>query len=322
MRRALGGAAPWLSALLVSASLPRLLPDWLGFLLTVALAKALVVLGVAVLLRSNLVSFGHGLYFATGAYAVAFAARWLHLREAVLLILVTLLVSGALAAVLGLFLARYRGIFFGMLTLAFSMILYSLLLKLYSLTGGTDGMVIAPPTILGLSPGAQATRAYYYLTLVCLALALIGTRRWLGSPVGFLANAIRDNEIRVEYMGASVRRGIYRTYLLSGLLGGLGGCLVAFTVGHIAPEFSYWTQSGDFVFVTVLGGYASVFAPVVGSVVFELVRNYAYALSPYTWQMSLGVILLFIILFLPRGLWSLLETFRVVSSPWTSSSKR
>src|SRR5262249_12714876 len=178
----------------------------------------------------------------------------------------------------------------GMLRLAFSMILYSLLLKLYSVTGGTDGMVIAPPTVLGLVPGARAAAVDHYLTLLCLALALWVTRRWLASPLGYLANAIHDNEIRVEYMGASVRQGLDRTYVLSGVLGGLGGTLVAFTVGHIAPEFSYWTQSGDFVFVTVLGGYSSVFAPVVGSVVFEVVRNYAYALSPYTWQMGLGVI--------------------------------
>src|SRR5260370_22834105 len=98
-----------------------------------------------------------------------------------------------------------------MLTLAFSMILYSLLLRLYWLTGGTDGMVTAPPTILGVAPGAAAGRAHYYLTLVCLALALALTRRWLGSPLGYLASAIRDNEIRVDYIGASVRQRLYRT---------------------------------------------------------------------------------------------------------------
>lgn len=319
MTRALRGAAPTLAVILVLALAPPVLPDWLGFLLTVALAKALVVLGVAVLLRSNLVTFGHGLYFAAGAYTVGLAGKWFALYDALLLILLSALVSGAIAALLGLFLARYRGIFFGMLTLAFSMILYSLLLKLYSVTGGTDGMVITPPTVLGLVPGARAAAADYYLTLGCLALALFVTRRWLASPLGFLANAIRDNEIRVEYMGASVRQGIYLTHLLSGVLGGVGGCLVAFAVGHIAPEFSYWTQSGDFVFVTLLGGYGSVFAPVLGSIVFEVVRNYAYALSPYTWQMSLGVILLAIILFLPRGLWSLLERLQPRSSAWTSS---
>src|SRR5439155_1514756 len=86
--------AAMLAALLALAILPRLLPDWLGFLLTVAFAKAMVVLGVAVLLRSNLVSFGHGLYFAAGAYTVGFAGKWLHLRDAVLLILGAVVVSG------------------------------------------------------------------------------------------------------------------------------------------------------------------------------------------------------------------------------------
>src|SRR5438445_12089262 len=107
--RTLAGAAPWLAVLLALAILPRLLPDWLGFLLTVAFAKALVVLGVAVLLRSNLVSFGHGLYFAAGAYTVGFSAKSLHLREAVLLIFGAVVLSGALASLLWLVLARYSG---------------------------------------------------------------------------------------------------------------------------------------------------------------------------------------------------------------------
>jgi branched-chain amino acid transport system permease protein len=299
-----------LLVLAVFVALPAVLPDWLAFLVTGALAKAMVVLGVVLLLRANLVSFGHGLYFAAGAYTVGFSQKWLHAREALLIIPLALAVSAVLAALLGLFLARYRQIFFGMLTLAFSMILYSMLLKAYSITGGTDGIVIAPPTIAGIALRGGAAAGPYYLTLVVLVVVLALTRRWLASPMGYLANAIRDNEIRVEYMGASVRWAIYRTYVLSGAVGGLGGALVAFTVGHIAPEFAYWTQSGDFVFVAVLGGSTSVFAPVVGSLVFEIVRNYAYALSPYTWQMTLGTILLLVILFLPRGLWSLADRLR------------
>ena len=305
--RAASAAVPVVVAVaLVSAPA---LPDWLEFLLTIALAKALVVLGVAVLLRANLVSFGHGLYFATGAYTVGFAMKWLSLREALLLLPLGLVVGAVVAALLGLFLARYRGIFFGMLSLGFSMILYSLLLKLYSVTGGTDGMVIQPMTLFGVLPAAGRPRltALYYLTLVSATLAFGATRRWLASPLGYLATAIRDNEVRVEYMGASVRHAVYRTYVLSGALGALGGVLVALTVGHIAPEFSYWTQSGEFVFATVLGGITSVFAPVVGSVVFEFVRSYAYALSPNTWQMTLGVILMVIILFMPGGLWSVVD---------------
>jgi branched-chain amino acid transport system permease protein len=323
MSRTRGSRLAQAIALLLLIILPVLLPDWLGFLLTIAFAKAIVVLGVVVLLRSNLVSFGHGLYFAAGAYTVGFAMKWLNMREAALLLPLGLLLSTMVAAVIGLFLSRYRGIFFGMLTLGFSMILYSLLLKLYSITGGTDGMVIKSPTIFGFLPARNATRlaGHYYATLASLVLALALARRWAGSPLGYLATAIRDNEIRVEYMGASAWQSIYYTYILSGALGGLGGGLVALTVGHIAPEFSYWTQSSEFVFVTLLGGYTSVFAPVLGSVVFEFVRSYAYALSPSTWQMTLGVILLAIILFLPQGLWSLRER-PVGWAKWTSSSRR
>ena len=116
-----------------------------------------------------------------------------------------------------------------------------------------------------------------------------------------------DNEIRVEKMGASVRRAIYRTYVLAGALGGLGGALVAVTVGHIAPDLAYWTASGEFVFIALLGGSGSVFAPFIGAAVFEVVRNYAFKVSPYTWQMLLGSVLLIIILFAPGGLWSLFE---------------
>ena len=102
---------------------PLLLSKWIVFLLTIALAKAMVVLGVALLLRGGLISFGHGLYFAAGAYAVAFAVNRWNIREAVVLIPFCLLAGAGLAALTGILLKRYRGIFFAMLSLAFSMIL-------------------------------------------------------------------------------------------------------------------------------------------------------------------------------------------------------
>jgi branched-chain amino acid transport system permease protein len=119
--------------------------------------------------------------------------------------------------------------------------------------------------------------------------------------------AISDNEVRVEFMGASVRRAIYGTYVLSGALAGLGGALTAVVIGHISPDMSYWTISGEFVFVALFGGISSVFAPMFGSVVFEFVRNYAFKISPYTWQILLGGVLLVIILYAPGGLWSIFE---------------
>ncbi|HYU19589.1 MAG TPA: branched-chain amino acid ABC transporter permease [Chloroflexota bacterium] len=289
--------------------IPPFLPGWLLFLLTVAFAKGLVVLGVVLLLRGDLVSFGHGLYYAGGAYAIGIALKdGFPVREALALVALGTAFTTVLAAVVGLFIARYRGIFFGMLSVAFTMILYSLLLKLRWLSGGTDGIPVRATTYVGLETSADTVRLIqYYFVLVLAAAAVYVAYRVAASPLGYLMRAIYDNEIRVEYMGASVHRAIYRTYVLAGALGGLGGALTAVTVGHISPDMAYWTVSGEFVFVALFGGLGSVFAPMIGSVVFEFVRNYAFKFSPYTWQMLLGGVLLVIILFAPGGLWSMFE---------------
>src|SRR5437899_12187310 len=102
-------------------------------------------------------------------------------------------------------------------------------------------------------------------------------------------------------MGASVRQATYCSYIVAGVMASVGGVLAGFSVGHIVLKMSFWTQSGEFVFVALLGGTGSVLAPVAGSIVFEFVRNYAFKYSPYIWQMTLGIVLLGIIFLLPGG---------------------
>ena len=121
---------------------------------------------------------------------------------------------------------------------------------------------------------------------------------------------VRDNEIRVEYLGISVNRLIHLKLVISGVLAGVGGALAALTVEHVDPNMAYWTTSGGFVFVTVLAGTASVAAAFVGSFVFELVRTIAVDLLPGTWQIILGSALLLTILFLPEGLGSIFLRLR------------
>lgn len=295
----------WAVAAAAFALAPLALPGWAAFLLTLALAKSVVVLAIALLLRGGLVSFGHGIFFAAGAYTVGLTMRWLELREAVALTLLGLLVSAGAAALLGLLIARYRGIFFAMLNMAISMVVYALLLKLYWVTGGTDGIGIRTPTILGYAPGREALRlVIYYFTLALTLPAFYAVQRFWVSPLGFTLRAVRDNEVRVEYMGASVRGVIYAAYVLSGVLAGLAGILTGFSVGHIVPELAYWTTSGEFVFVAVLGGPASIPGPLAGAIAYEFLKSYAYKYAAFTWQMTLGVTMLLIILFLPGGLWS------------------
>jgi ABC-type branched-subunit amino acid transport system permease subunit len=288
---------------------PLVVPGWVLFLLTLALAKFMVVLAVALFLRGGLVTFGHALFYAIGAYTAGFGSKWFGLRDAVLLVPVGALLGAIVAALVGLFIARYRGVFFSMLNLAMSMILYAILLKFYWVTGGTDGLSVRTPTLLGYVPPRAVLRLqYYYFTLVVTAVATYAVHRFLASPLGFFLKALADNEIRIEYSGESVQRVIYYTYILSGALGGMAGVLVAFTVGHIVPEYSFWLQSGEFVFIALLGGYGSVPGPLIGAIAFEFIRTYANKFAPHAWQMTLGVIMLLIILVQPGGLWAIYES--------------
>ncbi|WP_114374097.1 branched-chain amino acid ABC transporter permease [Elioraea thermophila] len=282
------------------------LAPWLKFVLTVALAKGLAVMGILLLLRAGQVSFGHALYLSIGAYTVAF------LRPAVpdLLVLLPLAAAVALGVglVIGLFVARYRDIFFGMLNLAFSMVFHSLLEKLYAITKGTDGIRVFRPTVAGFA----LERLPYEWAVLGLALLLALGLGWLAarflvSPLGQALVAIKTRETRLEFAGVSARRVLLVAYAASAALGGLAGALLACTTLHVTPHLAYWTQSGELVFIAILGGGGSILGPYLGSVVYELVRVYAAAALPDAWQMVLGAVLLGIILFASRGLWGLYE---------------
>ena len=141
--------------------------------------------------------------------------------------------------------------------------------------------------------------------MVCTAVALGLIHLFLESPLGYALRAVRDNEVRLEYLGSSVWQVVYWAYVLAAGLAGLGGVLTALNVGHVDPQLAYWTTAGEFVFITLLGGTESVLAPLIGAVVFEFLRTYALKYAPYTWQMVLGGMMLLLILFMPRGLWTL-----------------
>jgi branched-chain amino acid transport system permease protein len=274
------------------------------------LAKGLVVLGLLVLWRTGLMSFGQALYYGIGGYAVGLMQKYTGLRDALALVAIAVALSAAVAAVLGFLLRQYRDIFFAMLSLAFSMILYGTLVKSETL-GSTDGFAVFEPHFLGGAAVLGDSRyALFLLTVATAALGAWVVHRYLASPMGHLTTAIRDNEIRVEYLGYSVRRAIHVKYVLAAALSGAGGAFVALAVGHIDPEMAYWTTSGEFVFVTILSGAGSVLAPFVGSALFEVLRTYATDVAPYSWQMVLGVCLLLLILFLPDGVWSLFRRRR------------
>lgn len=290
-------------------------PNWLVFTATLAISTALVVMGVVMLMRAGLVSFGQGLFYCLGGYAVGLGGRYLGITDALLLIVLGVAVTVGVAMILGLLVTRYREIFFAMLSLAFSMILYGLLVKSHGL-GSTDGFGVVDWTILGFSPGSGEGSSRIAL-LLALGLALgiaLFLNRYFRSSLGLACEAIRENEVRVEYMGVSRKQVLYINYVIAAAVGSIGGSMTALAAGHVDPTMAYWTISGEFVFIAILGGTGHVAAPFIAALIFTLVRTYAIELAPNAWQMILGIVLLLIILFLPKGIWSLFTRKKGVAS--------
>lgn len=298
-------------ALALLIGLAFVLPDWALFLITIALAKGLVSLGIVTQMRAGLVSFGQGLFFGIGAYAAGLMAHFTGVTDIFLLTVLAILGAGLVGVIFGPLLAKYRGIFFAMLSLSLSMILYGTLSKMTSL-GGTDGLNVAAPTFAGYHPEARALSLSLYLyTVVITVIAGTLMRTFFDSQQGMISLAIRSNELRVEYLGASVRRAHTQNYVISAILGGLGGVITALAIGHVDPESAvYWTISGEFVFVAILAGYLSIPAVFAASIILELVRSFSNLYFPNTWQLALGIFLLVVILTLPNGLGSLLQRRR------------
>jgi branched-chain amino acid transport system permease protein len=293
-------------ALVLLAGLAYSAPQWLVFMAMLVLGKAIVVLGLLVLMRTGLVSFGQGLYFGIGAYAAALLSHHWYIGDAAAMLLAGVLAAGLTASILGVLLAGYRDIFFAMLSLAFSMILYGMLVKSAAL-GSTDGFNLHARAFLGfVAPGAER-RVFLFAGGVCVVVPSLVVHKLLAGHWGRLATAIRDNELRISYLGASPYRVVYVNYLIAGGLAGFGGALAALAVGHVDPETAYWTTSGEFVFIAILGGTQSILAPFVAAAIFEALRTIASQYAPNVWQMSLGIAMLAIIMFLPAGLWSVAQ---------------
>lgn len=281
------------------------MPKWLTFLITMAAANGLVSLGIVVLMRGGVVPFGQGMVFAIGGYTAALAFNKLGVTDALGLTLAGGTIATVVAAPFAPLLSRYRGIFFAMLTLALSMVTYGLLMKLEVL-GGSDGFNLGRPTLLGRAlPDERVGYILYLLTIVVATVMALLARVYFDSTRGLITLAVRENELRVEYLGGSVRQAMALNFILAAFCGGLGGALAVMALGHIEPNFSFWTTSGEFVFVAILAGWQSVAAVFVASMVLEVVRSFSSAYFPNTWQLALGLFLLFVIRFLPRGIGSL-----------------
>jgi branched-chain amino acid transport system permease protein len=304
---ALSAAA--LAILLLLMLAPQLIGIYQLQLLIYGLVAAIAALGFNVLLGyTGLLSFGHSAYFGVGAYTVALVAANLGPHSMEFYLLVGVPAVALASAFFGYICVRHTQIFFGILTLALSQVLYSLALKLYWVTGGSDGLRVPRPELLGGALRFSGPRgfeafigAYYYYVLAIFAICVVLMWVVVHSPFGKALQAIRDNETRARFLGLRIRRYRWIAFLVSGTFTGIAGILWAPLNGLTTPDILYWTFSGEIVFTALLGGFRNFTGPIVGGIVFTYLRTYAVATTEY-WQLLLGVVLVVLVLVLPTGI--------------------
>ena len=296
-----------LAAIVALAAFPKLATPYYVTLLLPALAYGIALLGFNLLFGyTGLLSFGHALFVALGAYSAAVLTSKLGVKS----FEVILLASGAVAVLgavpVALLSVRYVRIFFGILTLAFGMLFHSFLFKFYDITGGDTGIRVLRPSLAGfdfkeLDKTAFLVGPFYYYCLAVLVVLGFAMWRLVHSPFGLQLLAIRENSRKAEYLGVRVRLFRFIAFLISAFYCAIGGVILAINTGQSDPELAYWTHSGELVFMTVLGGFASFFGPLVGAFTFVLLKAELMGITQY-WRFLLGLILAVIVVLFPRGL--------------------
>jgi len=266
------------------------------------LVTAIAAMSVNLLLGyTGLPAFGNAAYFGLGAYGAALSAKYFHVSFllAILIGTAAALLGGLL---LGPFLLRRRGIYFGLLSIAFGQVFYFIAYRYTDVTGGEDGMNFPRPP-LGL-PFANVTvneTAFYYVALAAFVLALLAFRAIVASPFGRTLVAIRQNEVRVRYLGLNSDRFIFVALLISATMAGVGGALFALLINFAYPLELDWHQSGYFVLMMILGGAGTVWGPLLGSAIFVIGKDIISTITPL-WQIFLGALFVACVLGFPRGI--------------------
>ncbi len=294
--------------------LPLFTGQFISYLMLTFFAYAITVVGFNLLFGyTGLLSFGHALFMAVGAYTAAFLTSKFSVLYMEVILIVSVIVASILAALIGAICVRYIKIYFAMLTLAFGMLFYTFLLKFYYLTGGDEGMRVLRPYLLGFNfsevPKMQfLTGSYYIYTFVILVILMFVMWKIISSPFGLCLKAIRDNPEKAESLGVSVRKYRWYAFVISGAYAAVGGALLAPAIGQVDPGLTYWTHSGTLVFMTLLGGFENFFGPLIGGIVYIFLQDKIMSLTTY-WRFIFGGILAFIVIAAPGGIAGVISSF-------------
>jgi branched-chain amino acid transport system permease protein len=260
--------------------------------------------------RTGLLSFGHGAFYAAGAYGLGFAV--LHLTgHPLLAILVGILAAALLALIIGFFCVRHTEIYFSMLTLAFGMMIFSLIWNTREITGGDDGLIgimRSPLSFFGwFNISMKTDKNYYFLVLALFGLSAWVVHRIRNSPFGLTLAGIRENSNRSEFAGVSVKKYRLAVFVISGAFAGLAGSLETLLESNARPFMAHWSHSAEPILVSLLGGLQSFAGPLVGSVLFIAMQEIIQRFTE-NWMLWFGVVLLIIIMGFRGGVVGVLQS--------------
>ena len=254
------------------------------------------------------VSFGHAAFFGLGAYATALLFRAFQAAtgeigylDFFLSLSIAIPVSAIGALIVGFFCVRLTGIYFALLTLAFGELLFYVVFSWYSFTGGDDGVQgLLPP------PFFRNAVNYYYFTLAVVTIAVAFLWRITQSPFGYSLRMLRENQQRAAFLGINVRLCMLINFIIAGTFAGVAGALWGPFQRSVSPVLLGWMESGIAVFMTLIGGAGFFAGPMVGSVIYTALNAYVTRFTIY-WPLTIGIIILVLVLFVPGGVLSVLD---------------
>lgn len=293
-------------------SIPQIVGPYYATLLLPAVAYSIALLGMNLLLGyGGLLTFGHALFVALGAYTAAYLTSVFRVLHIEMILIAAVLIALAVAVPIGALCVRYVKIFFGILTLSFSMLFYSFLFKFYRVTGGDEGIPVHRPLLLGqtfseLDKVAYLTGPFYYYIAVLLIIGTYVMYRITRSAFGLRLRAVRDNAQKAEALGVPARALRFWAFLIAAVYGAVAGVAISVPTGLADPGLAFWLHSGTLVFMLLLGGYTNFIGPILGAFVFIFLQDQVMSLTQY-WRFVFGALIAAIVIFFPNGLMGLLD---------------
>jgi len=253
---------------------------------------------------TGMISFGHAAYYGVGAYSVGILLQ--KYSTSLLGSLLVAVVFAALAAVIiGFFCIRLGEIYFAMLTMAFAQIVYTIVVKWTTMTGGDQGLIggIPKPPIsfLGLSIDIGSPLGFYFFTVVLVIGSFVICKIIVDSPFGAILKTIRDNSLRTYFIGIPVKVYQLIIFTIAGAFAGLSGALMALFISGAYPDFTYWTKSAEPIFMILVGGMGSLLGPIIGAAILNLLTAYI-TMYTHLYELIMGTVLVIFILSLKKGI--------------------